>query len=66
MHCAYCTLRPDLAGSLHSQGGLREDFVMTHVVGIDVSKAKLDVALRRPDGKLRSKVLETVRPGSWP
>ncbi len=27
---------------------------MTHVLGIDVSKAKLDVALRRPDGKLRS------------
>ena len=36
---------------------------MTHVVGIDVSKAKLDVALRRPDGKLRSKVVENSPSG---
>jgi transposase len=56
-------LRPGQAGSLYAQGGLREGFVMTHVVGIDVSKAKLDVALRRPDGKLRSRVLENTPSG---
>jgi len=31
---------------------------MKHILGIDVAKAKLDVALRRPDGKLRSKVVD--------
>ena len=36
---------------------------MTHVLGIDVSKAKLDVALRRPDGKLRSKVVQNSPSG---
>jgi transposase len=36
---------------------------MTPVLGIDVSKAKLDVALRRPDGKLRSKVVENSPSG---
>ena len=36
---------------------------MTHVVGIDVSKAKLDVALRRPDGKARSKVVDNTPSG---
>ena len=36
---------------------------MTHVLGIDVSKAKLDVALRRPDGTLRSKVVENSPSG---
>ena len=36
---------------------------MTHVVGIDVSKAKLDVALCRPDGKFRSKVVENSPSG---
>ena len=36
---------------------------MTHVVGIDVSKAKLDVALRRPDGTLRSKVVQNCPAG---
>jgi transposase len=36
---------------------------MTHILGIDVSKAKLDVALRRPDGKWRSKVVENTSAG---
>ena len=36
---------------------------MTHVLGIDVSKAKLAVALRRPDGKLRSKVVQNSPSG---
>jgi transposase len=31
---------------------------MTYILGIDVSKLKLDVALRLPDGKIRSKVLD--------
>ncbi len=56
-------LWPGWAGSLHAHGGLREEFPMTHVLGIDVSKAKLDVALRRPDGKLRSKVVENSPSG---
>ncbi|MGE0810965.1 MAG: IS110 family transposase [Immundisolibacter sp.] len=36
---------------------------MSHILGIDVSKAKLDVALRRPDGKWRSKVIENTPTG---
>ncbi len=36
---------------------------MAHILGIDVSKAKLDVALRRPDGKWRSKVIENTPTG---
>ena len=36
---------------------------MSHILGIDVSKAKLDVALRRPDGTLRSKVVENTPAG---
>ena len=36
---------------------------MNHVLGIDVAKAKLDVALRLPDGKLRSKVVENTPAG---
>lgn len=31
---------------------------MKHILGIDVAKAKLDVALRLPGGKLRSKVVD--------
>jgi transposase len=30
---------------------------MKHILGIDVSKDKLDLALRRPDGKVRTKVV---------
>jgi transposase len=36
---------------------------MAHILGIDVAKAKLDVALRRPDGKWRSKVIENTPAG---
>jgi transposase len=36
---------------------------MKHVLGIDVSKAKLDVALRLPNGKVRSRVLENTPDG---
>jgi transposase len=36
---------------------------MKHLLGIDVSKAKLDVALRRPDGKLRHKVVDNTPEG---
>ena len=36
---------------------------MSHILGIDVSKAKLDAALRRPDGTLRSKVVENTPAG---
>jgi transposase len=36
---------------------------MKHILGIDVAKAKLDVALRRPDGKLRSKVVDNSPDG---
>lgn len=36
---------------------------MKHLLGIDVAKAKLDCALRRPDGKLRSKVVDNTRAG---
>jgi len=36
---------------------------MKHILGIDVAKAKLDVALRRPDGKLRSKVVDNKPEG---
>ena len=32
-------------------------------IGIDVSKAKLDIALRRPDGKVRSKVVANTPQG---
>lgn len=34
-----------------------------HILGIDVAKAKLDLALRRPDGKWRSKVVENTPEG---
>ncbi len=36
---------------------------MTRILGIDVAKAKLDLALRRPDGKWRSKVVENTPEG---
>ena len=36
---------------------------MAHILGIDISKAKLDAALRRPDGKWRSKVVENTPAG---
>lgn len=36
---------------------------MKHVLGIDVAKAKLDVALRLPDGKIRNKVVDNSGPG---
>lgn len=36
---------------------------MKHILGIDVAKAKLDVALRLPDGKLRSKVVDNTPEG---
>src|SRR5574343_98072 len=36
---------------------------MKHVLGIDVAKAKLDVALLLPNGKVRSKVVENTRAG---
>ena len=36
---------------------------MKHRLGIDVAKAKLDVALRHPDGKLRSKVVDNTPEG---
>lgn len=29
---------------------------MKHILGIDVAKAKLDISLRLPNGKARSKV----------
>lgn len=36
---------------------------MKHTLGIDVAKAKLDVALRLPNGKIRSKVIENTPQG---
>lgn len=36
---------------------------MNFILGIDVAKAKLDVALRLPDGKLRSKVVDNTPEG---
>ena len=36
---------------------------MKPILGIDVAKAKLDVALRLPDGKTRSKVVENTSEG---
>lgn len=36
---------------------------MKHILGIDVAKAKLDVALQRPGGKLRSKVVDNTPDG---
>ncbi|HEX8979985.1 MAG TPA: IS110 family transposase [Parasulfuritortus sp.] len=36
---------------------------MKPILGIDVAKAKLDVALRLPDGKFRSKVVENAPAG---
>lgn len=36
---------------------------MKYMLGIDVAKAKLDVALRLPDGKLRSKVIDNTPEG---
>lgn len=36
---------------------------MAHILGIDVAKAKLDVALCRPDGKWRNKVVENTPAG---
>jgi len=36
---------------------------MKNVLGIDVSKSKLDVALRLPDGKIRSKVVDNTPQG---
>jgi len=34
-----------------------------HILGIDVSKLKLDLALRRPDGRFRSKVIANTKEG---
>ena len=36
---------------------------MKHILGIDVAKAKLDIALRLPDSKLRHKVVENTPAG---
>src|SRR5436853_2508100 len=36
---------------------------MKHILGIDVAKAKLDVALRLPDGRIRSKVVDNSLSG---
>ena len=36
---------------------------MKYILGIDVAKAKLDVALRRPDGKMRSRVFDNTPEG---
>lgn len=36
---------------------------MKHLLGIDVAKAKLDVALRLPEGKFRSKVVDNTPEG---
>ncbi|MGH8621199.1 MAG: IS110 family transposase [Burkholderiales bacterium] len=36
---------------------------MKHILGIDVAKAKLDCALRFPDGRIRRKVLDNTPPG---
>lgn len=36
---------------------------MKHILGIDVAKAKLDIALRLPDGKYRSKVVDNTAAG---
>lgn len=36
---------------------------MKHVLGIDVAKAKLDAALRLPNGKVRSKVVDNAAQG---
>ncbi len=35
----------------------------SHILGIDVSKAKLDIALRLPDGRCRSKVIPSSPEG---
>src|SRR5512143_1863578 len=37
--------------------------MMTYILGIDVAKAKLDVALRLPDGRFRCKVAENTLQG---
>ncbi len=34
-----------------------------YIIGIDVAKSKLDIALRRPDGKFRSKVVPNTSDG---
>lgn len=36
---------------------------MTYILGIDVAKAKLDLALRLPNGKFRSKVIDNTPAG---
>lgn len=36
---------------------------MKHLLGIDVAKAKLDCALRLPDGRIRSKVVDNTATG---
>jgi len=36
---------------------------MKPILGIDVAKAKLDLALRLPEGKMRSKVIDNTRQG---
>lgn len=36
---------------------------MKSILGIDVAKAKLDVALRRPDGKFRNKIIDNTPEG---
>ena len=37
--------------------------MMKHILGIDVAKAKLDLALKRPNGKFRTKTLENTPQG---
>jgi transposase len=45
------------AARIHKVDEPRE-LSMKHILGIDVAKEKLDVALRLPNGKIRSKVVE--------
>ncbi|MGR9117474.1 MAG: IS110 family transposase [Gammaproteobacteria bacterium] len=56
-----------LAGSPHSQGRSVEVFYMSLFhLGIDVSKNKLDCALRLPNGKFRTKVVTNSEAGFSP
>ena len=38
---------------------------MTLTLGIEVAKAKRDVALQRPDGRIRSKVVTNTNTGGY-
>jgi len=53
---------PD-SGSLHSQGRSFEVYYVHFYLGIDVAKAKLDCALRLPNGKFRAKVISNSPEG---